>query len=117
MSACTYCAGEIVWVPTLEGVRPFQPLTPISPDAVVAVLDRHDCEERQRAFKVAAEDFARHLAMDPVIDAKARTLTCPLCSATPGAACYDLRKGAAPGKTNKHCHQPRLLAAARLMQT
>ena len=116
MSACVYCAGEIVWVPTTEGVRPFQPLSPVSPEAPVVVLDRHDCEERREALKASQADFARRLAMDPIVDAKARTLPCPSCGVAPGAACLDLRKGAS-GRTNIRCHQPRLLAAARELQS
>jgi hypothetical protein len=116
VGGCSYCGSEVIWIPTLEGFRPFQPPVPLPPTAPVVVLDRHDCEERKQALKGAQKDFAQHLAHDPIIRQHALSLECPRCGAAPGASCFDLRAGAAPGKTNKNPHQQRLIEGARVAQ-
>lgn len=116
MSACRYCTAEVVWVPTVEGARPFTPPPTLSPDAPVVVMKQHDCEARRQFLAGAAEKFMQDLYRDPMIRSYALTLRCPTCDASPDHACFDLRRGQPLGKTNKNPHKDRMIAGARYMQ-
>lgn len=115
MSDCRYCGDEVLWVPTVEGPRPYQSKSEISPDSPVVVLDRHDCAARAAVLKQASTDFMRGLYDDPLIVEQAMTVACERCSAPPRDRCHDLRKGREDFHT-KHPHEQRLIAGARLVQ-
>lgn len=116
MSTCRYCTRPVAWVPTIEGVRPFDPPPTLSPEAPVVVMNAHDCEERRKALKDAATEFAQNLYLDPMIRSYALTIACPnpKCGAEAHQPCRDLRAG--QDRTVKHPHQPRLIEGARMAQ-
>lgn len=115
MSVCSWCGTDVIWVPTIEGYRPYVSEVPVPAESPVAVLRRHECEERQQALKDAQAAYARNLAADPEIRARALTVQCPSCDAAPAEECRDQRRGF-EGQHNKHPHQPRLVEGARILQ-
>lgn len=116
MSDCRYCTAEVVWVPTVEGARPFNPPTILSSEASVVVMKRHDCYARKQFLAGAAEKFMQNLYRDPVIRSYALAIPCPnqRCKAEANYYCRDLRPGY--DRPNKNPHRERLIEGARCIQ-
>lgn len=102
-----------MWVPTVEGVRPFVLPKEIVPETRIAVLFTHRCQARADALKTASQEYMKALYKDPMIVTSSMKLSCDRCGAEPGVACRDLRQ---QDRFNKNPHQSRLLAGALAIQ-